>query len=105
MYLDKHCPGCGGGPGNQSCKIAKCSIERGGYEYCHLCEDYPCEKYIGIDEYDSFISHHNQLQDMIHLKTVGSEAYRAMLMEKATFAAECFKTVAKARNNQLKPLR
>lgn len=90
MYLDKHCPGCGGGSGNQSCKIAKCSIERGGYEYCHLCEDYPCEKYIGIDEYDSFISHHNQLQDMIHLKTVGSEAYRAMLMEKATFAAECF---------------
>ena len=29
MFLSKHCPGCGGGEGNQSCKIARCSMEHG----------------------------------------------------------------------------
>ena len=26
MHLSGHCPGCGGGEGNQSCKIAGCSL-------------------------------------------------------------------------------
>ena len=29
MFLNKYCPGCGGGEGNQSCKIARCSMEHG----------------------------------------------------------------------------
>ena len=29
MKLDGYCPGCGGGDGNQSCAIARCSIKRG----------------------------------------------------------------------------
>ncbi len=42
MKLDGHCPGCGGGAGNQSCKIAKCSLEHGGPAYCTDCAAYPC---------------------------------------------------------------
>ncbi len=34
MKLDKFCPGCGGGEGNLSCKIARCSLQNGGVEYC-----------------------------------------------------------------------
>jgi hypothetical protein len=29
MHLDHYCPGCGGGPGNQPCAIARCSQQRG----------------------------------------------------------------------------
>lgn len=77
MKLDGHCPGCGGGAGNQSCKIARCSLEHGAPAYCFQCGEYPCEKYVGIDEYDSFITHQNQLADMETVRTAGPEACRA----------------------------
>lgn len=73
MFLDKHCLGCGNG--NQSCKIAKCSIERGNVEYCFECDNYPCEKYIGIDKFDSFISHRNQLLDLEKARAMGISNY------------------------------
>lgn len=28
MHIDGYCPGCGGGAGNQSCRIARCSLEQ-----------------------------------------------------------------------------
>lgn len=34
MFLNQYCPGCGGGEGNQSCKIAKYSMEHDGAQYC-----------------------------------------------------------------------
>ena len=34
MHISGNCPGCGGGEGNQSCKIACCSLEHGGIQYC-----------------------------------------------------------------------
>jgi hypothetical protein len=83
MKLDNYCPGCGGGPGNQPCAIARCSQQHGGVEYCYLCCEYPCEKYDGIDEYDSFITHRNQIRDNERARTIGIDAYRAELAEKA----------------------
>ena len=50
MFLNKNCPGCGGGEGNQSCKIARCSMEHNGAQYCFQCSEYPCEKYDHIDD-------------------------------------------------------
>lgn len=44
MHLGGPCPGCGGGEGNQPCKIAKCSLERERIEYCNQCESFPCEE-------------------------------------------------------------
>lgn len=82
MHLGHHCPGCGGGAGNQSCKIAKCSLEHGGLEYCFECSDYPCEKYGRIDEFDSFISHQNRKMDMEKAKEIGMEAYNREQTEK-----------------------
>jgi hypothetical protein len=84
MYLDNYCPGCGGGPGNQSCAIARCSQQRGGIEYCYLCDKYPCEKYEGIDKYDSFITHRNQLKDLEKVRKIGIERYKTELDEKIT---------------------
>jgi len=82
MHLDHYCPGCGGGPGNQPCVIARCSQQRGGMEYCYLCDEYPCEKYDGIDAYDSFITHRHQLKDFQKAQTIGIDAYQAELAEK-----------------------
>lgn len=82
MHLDGHCPGCGGGEGNQSCKIAKCSLQQEKIEYCSRCRDFPCKKYEGIDEFDSFITHFNQMKDFEKMEKNGTEAYQAEQNEK-----------------------
>ena len=83
MKLDDYCPGCGGGAGNQGCSIARCSLTRGGLEYCFQCEEYPCEKYKGIETFDSFITHRNQLKNMEKAQRTGIEQYNLELEEKA----------------------
>ena len=80
MHLDGHCGGCGNG--NQSCKIARCSLEHGSVEYCCECPRYPCEKYEKIDEYDSFITHRKQKADMEKLRIIGVGHYNAEQEEK-----------------------
>lgn len=82
MHLDGYCPGCGGGEGNQSCKIAKCSLQHGKIEYCYQCGSFPCERYKAVDEYDSFITHQNRLKDFEKMKAAGAEAYRKEQVEK-----------------------
>ncbi|OPX42126.1 hypothetical protein CLHUN_40320 [Ruminiclostridium hungatei] len=82
MHLDNYCPGCGGGEGNQGCAIARCSRQHGQPEFCHLCGEYPCKKYEGIDAFDSFVTHRNQLKDMDKVRKMGIDAYLAELSEK-----------------------
>lgn len=77
MHLNGYCPGCGGGEGNQSCKIARCSLQHGKPEYCSQCQGFPCEKYENIDRFDSFITHQNRKKDMEKQRAMGAEAYRA----------------------------
>ena len=83
MFLNKNCPGCGGGEGNQSCKIARCSMEHGGVEYCFQCSEYPCENYKHIEDFDSFITHRRQKADLEKARQFGIESYNAEQMEKA----------------------
>ncbi len=83
MKLDHYCPGCGGGAGNQGCAIARCSLTHDGLEYCFQCEEYPCEKYKGIEAFDSFITHRNQLKDLEKAQMIGMEQYNSELEEKA----------------------
>ena len=80
MYLNKNCLGCG--EENHSCKIARCSMEHNGIEYCFQCNEYPCEKYEKIDKFDSFISHRNQKRDLEKARQIGIEAYNAEQEEK-----------------------
>ena len=82
MHLGGYCPGCGGGAGNQSCAIAKCSLEHGGVSFCWECPEYPCSRYDGFDEGDSFVPHRNRRQDIALAREVGLEAYLAQLEEK-----------------------
>lgn len=80
MRLGNHCGGCGNG--NQSCKIARCSLEHGGVEYCYACEQYPCEKYQHIDDYDSFITHRRRKMDFKRAQSIGIEQYNVEQQEK-----------------------
>ena len=84
MRLGGYCPGCGGGAGNQSCAIAKCSLEHGGIPFCWTCPEYPCPCYDGFDDGDSFVPHRNRRQDIALAREVGLEAYLAQLEEKRT---------------------
>lgn len=80
MKIGGHCGGCG--HGNQSYKIAKCSIAHGGIEYCFQCEEYPCCNYDNIDAFDSFITHRNQKSDILKAQRIGIDAYHAEQIEK-----------------------
>ncbi|MDE7028371.1 MAG: DUF3795 domain-containing protein [Lachnospiraceae bacterium] len=80
MNLAGHCSGCG--VDNQSCKIAKCSIEHGNIEYCFQCNSFPCPKYEHISDFDSFITHKNQMSDIEKFKRIGLSAYNAEQIEK-----------------------
>lgn len=81
MHIGGYCPGCGGGDGNQSCAIARCTIAH-GVAFCSECREYPCLKYDGIDDYDSFISTRNMKSNLEKLSRIGLEAYKAELNEK-----------------------
>lgn len=83
MQLGGYCPGCGGGPGNQPCAIARCSLRHDRIEYCFLCPEFPCPRYQGIGEYDSFITHRHQLEDMARAREIGIEAYNLEQARKA----------------------
>lgn len=80
MHLGGHCPGCGFG--SQSCKIARCSLDHGGVEYCYQCPEYPCSQYDGMDEFDSFITHQRRTADMERAKQLGPAAYQAEQQQK-----------------------
>ncbi len=75
------CPGCAGegfSAKHPSCGALSCS-QRHEVEFCCLCEEYPCNKYDGVDIADSFITHMNQLKDFEKAKNIGLDAYEAEL--------------------------
>ncbi|MBT9779769.1 DUF3795 domain-containing protein [Clostridium sp. MCC353] len=82
MKLNKYCPGCGGGEGNQTCAIARCSLAHQGVSYCFQCPEYPCVRYEGIDEFDSFITHKNRRKDFQRFQNIGPDSYQAEQKEK-----------------------
>ena len=82
MRLGGCCPGCGGGAGNQSCAIAKCSLAHGGVSFCWECPEYLCPRYEGFDDGDSFVPHRNRQQDVAQARALGLEAYLDRLEKK-----------------------
>ena len=88
MRLGGYCPGCGGGAGNQSCAIARCALEHGGVSFCWECPEYPCFRYEGFDEGDSFVPHRNRRQDIAQAREVGLETYLARLEGKRAILNE-----------------
>lgn len=88
MRVGGYCPGCGGGEGNQSCALARCSLEHGGLEFCADCAEYPCARYEGFDDADSFVPHSRRRADLERARELGLEAYMSELREKAALLSE-----------------
>ena len=82
MQVGGYCPGCGGGAGNQSCVIARCSLEQGGFAFCSDCAAYPCARYAEFDAADSFVPHSRRAADLARAREMGLDAWRAELREK-----------------------
>ena len=82
MYLGEYCPGCGGGKGNQSCAIARCSLAHGKIQFCWDCPEYPCPRYENFDEFDSFVPHRTRRQDISLARELGVDIYLIQLEEK-----------------------
>lgn len=82
MRQGGYCPGCGGGAGNQSCAIARCSIQHGGISFCWECPEYPCPRYDGFDGGDSFVPHRSRRQNIAQALEMGLDAYLTQLEEK-----------------------
>ena len=87
MRVGGYCPGCGGGAGNQGCASARCAREKPGVEYCFQCAEFPCAHYDGISEYDLFVTHRNQMENLERAQRDGLDAYRAEQREKAAALA------------------
>ena len=101
MFLGNHCGGCGNG--NQSCKIAKCSLTQGKFEYCYECRNYPCEQYKNIDEYDSFITHRRQKSDLEKAQRIGIEELSSLsAKEQCLYVVETFQKIANRKSIELK---
>lgn len=88
MRVGGYCPGCGGGEGNQSCALARCSLEHGGLAFCADCAEYPCARYEGFDDADSFVPHSRRRADLERARELGIDAYMFELREKAALLSE-----------------
>ena len=88
MHLGGYCPGCGGGAGNQSCAIARCSLDHGSVPFCWECPEYPCTRYESFDDADSFVPHRNRKQDIAQVQALGLEAYLTRLEKKLVVLEE-----------------
>lgn len=82
MQVGGYCLGCGGGAGNQSCAIARCSLEQGGPEFCSGCAAYPCARYDEFDAADSFVPHSRRAADLARAGEMGLDAWLALLRQK-----------------------
>jgi len=80
------CPGCAGAgflEKHPTCGVLSCCQKR-SLEVCFECGDFPCAKYDGAGDTDSFISHKNEMADLAKAKAIGMAAYQSELDEKVS---------------------
>ena len=78
------CPGCAGEEfleKHPKCGVLSCN-QRKEIESCYQCDEFPCKKYDGVEQADSFITHLNQLKDLAKAKKIGIDGYSKELDEK-----------------------
>jgi hypothetical protein len=61
------CPGCGGEvffENHPSCAIITCSKKHKNIDFCFNCDEYPCKRYLELNEKDSFITYKNREENI-----------------------------------------
>ncbi len=97
------CPGCAGegfSAVHPACGVLSC-CRKNGLEHCCFCAQFPCKRYDGADQSDSFITHQNQLRDFEKAKRVGIAAYMAELDEKIRLLTALLHTYDDGRRKSL----
>lgn len=74
--------GCGGGEGNQSCSLAKCTTERKVGEFCTDCPQFPCQRFEEMEHYNSFVPHSWMVRDLERAEELGVSVYITQLEER-----------------------
>lgn len=88
------CPGCGGVDfyeKHPACGIISCSLRHGGVEYCFQCDEYPCDRYSGKNDKDSFITYQHVPSDMDAAKNNGVGSYLDQLSKKSIILDDLLK--------------
>ena len=73
------CPGCAAPGflelGGQWCKMTRCAVRDRGYETCAECDEFPCYRFAGWDEADSFVSHLKSLDNLRAIRESGLQQF------------------------------
>ena len=62
--------------------------DHGGVPFCWECPEYPCSRYDGFDDGDSFVPHRNRQQDIAQARERGLDTYLMQLEEKRNILEE-----------------
>jgi len=63
--------------GGQWCKMTRCAVRDRGYETCAECAEFPCHRFEGWDQGDSFVSHLYSIANLRAIRQGGLEAFAA----------------------------
>ena len=73
--------------GGQWCKMTRCAVRDRGHETCAECAEFPCHRFEGWDQGDSFVSHLNSLSNLRAIREGGLEAFVAQQRERIDLLA------------------
>jgi len=69
------CLGCRIRSRSVSCKRYNCCVKKNGFVTCADCKTFPCEKYEGFFDWDSFVSHGACLSNLEAVRARGLKAW------------------------------
>ncbi len=72
---ESRCAGCKVVSLTISCKLYNCCVKKKGFATCAECDDFPCTRYDGFFDWDSFVTHAACRQNIERIRTVGLEAW------------------------------
>jgi hypothetical protein len=57
--------------------MTRCAVRDRGYETCADCAEFPCYRFDGWDQGDSFVSHLRSISNLHRIRSQGIEAFAA----------------------------
>lgn len=65
------------------CKTYTCVTSK-GYDFCHECEDFPCEMLQPIVNFEIFAPHNSKVYNLAMIRKLGLEEWNEICEEKST---------------------
>jgi hypothetical protein len=81
-----NCKGCRAQKGQiknfPTCKTYQCVQEK-GFNFCHECEDFPCEKLQPILNFEIFVPHNSKIYNLLMIQKLGLTKWNEICEEKS----------------------